>query len=217
MILFAILLMLSVAPSGDCAWPVSGQSLGSAVTLAPRAPAAFDVRPFDGGLGEPRGFSLHLPIACDAAVVDVWPSGIALASRRAVDITSVDGTTRVVADHTSGPALDIQPEPDLDGAHFVAAAALVFGDWHVGVWQDGQAATVAVFRPGATRPRPLLRSDRPVLAISYLPVPDARGGTLTILQQLGPGDYRILSLPWTEEGIHPSRWTVRIAARARGE
>lgn len=93
--------------------------------------------------------------------------------------------------------------PAWSSRRFIRSDGLYHGDWRIGLWfrADGRYE-LARYRVGAADvPISLMISGTPVVDLTYLPAPDAVGGSLSILQRTGKSRYRVLSLSWSEKGL----------------
>lgn len=102
-------------------------------------------------------------------------------------------------------AVTREPEPGhprLGGMRFASSTGLSIGTLRAGVWHRGDGGSeLWLFDPEAKKaPQRLLRSARTLVGVSYLPSPDAAGGSFTLWQQRAPGRYRVIGISWTEEG-----------------
>lgn len=149
----------------------------------------------------------------DASEID-WSQGCGVVIQRVsygwgitgqnVEVKVIEGRIITKSSHGEAP-LPVGVPPSFGaGAEFVNSDSVLSGGWRAGLWHEPDGhSVVALYRPGeVSAPRPIFYSEKPLIGLSYLPSPDALGGSFTLWQKIGNSRYRMIALYWSEEIIH---------------
>jgi hypothetical protein len=129
--------------------------------------------------------------------------GRTLVTATGLTLSTEGGSTLDVRDN---PTAMVDPEPshpEWKRHQFAASTSLAFHTWRVGAWVRPDGATdIARYLPGNSAAAILLMTSAwPILGVSYLPLPDAVGGTLFFAQRLRGARFRLVAVNWSEAGL----------------
>lgn len=197
--------MLLVASVLATSSPCTPAQIAAAAIVSPakeEAPADVGLLRVNAGFWRPSVQEIAFRGRCAAKVVGMR-GGRTLDTVNGLTL-STEGGSRLDVRDDAWPAADPEPpHPRWKGHRFSGSAPLAFGTWRVGAWVRPDGATdIARYRPqDGSPPIILMTSEKPVLGVSYLPLPDAVGGSLLFAQRLGPSHFRMVDMGWSEAGL----------------
>jgi hypothetical protein len=197
--------MLFVASVLAASSPCSPTAIAAAAIVSPaqqESPAAVGLSNIAVGFQRPSVQEISWQGPCTPNIVGLY-GGRTLVTSNDLMLSAPRGSTLEVRDDSMLPADPEPPHPEWQGHRFVGSASLLSGNWRVGAWVRRDGVTdIARYRPGdETPPISLMTFAQPLVGLYYLGLPDAVGGTLFFAQRLGPSQFRMIAMDWSEAGL----------------